>query len=366
MIERSRHVTRRQLLRTGAGVATGLLVAGCSDRGRTGQAVNRTDESATGTDENAGGRVYVPPHIHDRRIAGIGAAGGYAVGLGYSVPDYYWTVDGNAATKVTPENDDNIQLLGYVWAPDGGPAVADVELRATITNDGETVGEPTLVPMLSQHWGLFYGGNLTLGTYTDYRIEFTVSGGDARRTREYGDAFRPGSTTVTLDFDRGKMDSIRTTYLDAADKRGAVTPLTGDDLPTNQGPDPSSFPGTVVARGRSGAAKLTVLALSPDESPLADGAPYLAVVATTPFNGFALPSMTVAGTLRRNGETVYDGAFEPTLDPDLGHHHGAAVEGIEGDDTLAVSFPTPPQVARREGYETAFLAMPDTELSLER
>jgi hypothetical protein len=37
---------------------------------------------------------------------------------------------------------------------------------------------------------------------------------------------------------------------------------------------------------------------------------------------------------------------------------------VESGDTLELRVTTPPQVARHEGYETAFLEMPPTELTL--
>lgn len=367
MTERARRRTRRRLLSTGASTAAGLLIAGCADSGWIGGSVGSGDGSVSTGADGEGGRVYVPPHVHGRRVAGTGRAGGYAVGLAFSVPDYYWTVDGRTTTRVTSGDDEGIYLLGYVWAPEAGTVMADVDLRATVTAAGTTVAETSLVPTLSQRWGLFHGGNLALGTDTEYRVDLRVSGGDARRTRRFEGTFEPeASTIVSLELDRGALDGIETTYLDAGDERGAVRPQTGDGLPLNRRPDLSGRPDAVVAEGRSGAATLAALALDPDESPLDDGASYLALLAATPHNDLWLPAMSVTGTLERSGETVYDGSFEPTLDPNLGYHYGAAVEAVEGGETLALSFPTPPQVARREGYETAFRSMPDTELTIER
>jgi hypothetical protein len=51
---------------------------------------------------------------------------------------------------------------------------------------------------------------------------------------------------------------------------------------------------------------------------------------------------------------VYDGSFDRTLDPDIGYHYGAVVDGVESGDSLTLSVDVQPQTARHEGYETAF------------
>lgn len=358
-------LTRRRLLQAGLTAGTGGAVAGCTSPDSE-PADGPASADGAGTTTPGGGRVFVPPHFHERRVAGTTNADGYAITLAYSVPDYYWTVDGRTTTRVTPENDDNVQLLAYVQLPDGGPVLPDVTVRATVTRDGTTVAEQTLVPTLSQRWGLFHGVNLGLGTYTEYPIELHVSEGPARLTRAYeGATDADASTTVPLDFDRGTMDSINTTYLEAADQQGAVQPASSDALPLNRQRPPDDLPGTVAAKGRSGGATLTALALDPDQSPHADSTPYLALLVSTPYNGFWLPRAELVATLTRNGEALYDGPLTPTLDPEVGYHYGAAVETLEGGESLAVSVSTPPQVARRQGYETAFLSMPDAELTLE-
>ena len=48
--------------------------------------------------------------------------------------------------------------------------------------------------------------------------------------------------------------------------------------------------------------------------------------------------------------------LERTLDPRLGYHYGTTVAGVESSDRLRLATETPPQVARHEGYETAFRA----------
>jgi hypothetical protein len=64
--------------------------------------------------------------------------------------------------------------------------------------------------------------------------------------------------------------------------------------------------------------------------------------------------MGLAGTLSRDGETIYDGQLTPTLDPYLDYHYGAVVDGIASGDELTLRPTVQPQTARHEGYETAF------------
>ena len=90
----------------------------------------------------------------------------------------------------------------------------------------------------------------------------------------------------------------------------------------------------------------------------------IAVSARTPYNGLVLPAMALLGTLTRDDETTFEGALERTLDPALGYHYGAVIGSVESGDGLTLSVGTPPQVARHKGYETAFLDMPDAELTL--
>jgi len=94
--------------------------------------------------------------------------------------------------------------------------------------------------------------------------------------------------------------------------------------------------------------------------------PYLYVSARTPYNRMIVPAMAVTGTLDRGGGTVFEGEFVRTLDPDLGYHYGAALgdAAVESGDALTLRVPTPPQVARHEGYETACLEMPPVEVTL--
>ncbi|MDX1748477.1 MAG: hypothetical protein R3324_21300, partial [Halobacteriales archaeon] len=65
-----------------------------------------------------------------------------------------------------------------------------------------------------------------------------------------------------------------------------------------------------------------------------------------------------------SGSTRFDGPLQATLDPDLGYHYGAAVPSLSSGDSVTVTVDGPPQVARHEGYEMAFLEMPPVTLTV--
>lgn len=88
---------------------------------------------------------------------------------------------------------------------------------------------------------------------------------------------------------------------------------------------------------------------------------YIAVSAQTPHNGLVIPGMALHLTVDSNAhgeqKTLYDGSLEPGLDSEFGFHYGAMVDHLHSGDTLTIDVETIPQIARHEGYETAFLDM---------
>ena len=116
-------------------------------------------------------------------------------------------------------------------------------------------------------------------------------------------------------------------------------------------------------------ARLLVTVLeTPPEGVAGDG-PYLAVSARTPYNRLVLPAMALEVSLAEDGGAAtpeFEGELVRTLDPDLGYHYGVALDGVEvGSGTELTLRPTlPPQVARHEGYERAFLEMDAATLAV--
>lgn len=366
-----RALSRRAVIRTGCGLAAGTGLAGCAeDRGAgdvgviTPTASGGGDEG-TAAPEGASPAVYIPSHVHERTVVGTTASGDYAFGLAYSVPDAYWTVDGGTVSEVTPAGEDNLQLMASVWASEMAHVLPDLELRATVEKDGEVVAEEPLVPLLNQRWGFRYVANLGLDRYGDFTIRLAAPPMTVRRTGAFRGAFDdPARARIDLTFARSEARNLRTLYPRSSGEAGAVRAASVGEIPNGRQPDPADLPGAVVARGTTGGAAIAVSAVPPDASPLSDGDAYLAVSATTPYNRFVLPGVQIRATLARGGEPVYEGALEPTVDPERGYHYGASVGRIDAGDALRLSFRASPTVARYEGYERAFVTMPDLDLTL--
>ncbi len=86
---------------------------------------------------------------------------------------------------------------------------------------------------------------------------------------------------------------------------------------------------------------------------------YLTVSPRTKYNRFVLPMMSLSATLESSGETIHDGALADTLGPEIGYHYGTTIDPVDGDASLSVTVDAPPQTARHEGYETAFVDLED-------
>jgi hypothetical protein len=88
---------------------------------------------------------------------------------------------------------------------------------------------------------------------------------------------------------------------------------------------------------------------------------YVAVSAQTPYNRLVVPGMgldmTISSTAHGEDRTLFDGPLQPALDPEFGFHYGGMVDHLRSGDEAELIVTTPPQVARHEGYETAFLNM---------
>ena len=83
--------------------------------------------------------------------------------------------------------------------------------------------------------------------------------------------------------------------------------------------------------------------------------PYLAISPRTPYNRYPLPFASLSAG---------DGEVAPltgALDPELGFHYGRVLEAAPSGP-VEVVVDAPPQLARHEGYETAFVEMPSVTL----
>jgi len=349
---------RRTFLAAGAAAAaTGM--AGCRSMFET-----RSARSPPLVDDRPDA-VYVPTHTEGMAMVGTAEAGDYRVALTYSFPHRFWTADADRTNKVEIQGSNSAHLMGTVWDPETGTVVPNSSVEATVTRDGETFVDRGLWPMLSQNMGVHAGDNVGLDGDGTYEVTYDIGPLSARTTGAFAGKFGElESATFTLEFEESTLQNLPFERLtDREGDPGAVDPMNMEMLPVAQLPEPGGMPGTVLATGESGDARFVVVRTDPPTGVESDGGSYLAVSARTPYNRYPLPFMALSATLTRDGESAFEGALQPTFDPDLGYHYGATADPRD-DDNLRLVIDVAPQLARHEGYETAFLDFDPMDLTL--
>lgn len=406
---------RRRYLRLGAGVVPSVALAGCSASNLAGSSdsvssdsggAGRTDTSG-GAGKSAGRGVYVQPFREGMYVVGMGGMGGssrmgmnasgtngtngsggtevnssgrmsgtngtaampvagdYRFALLYAAPHVFWTVNGTETQRTAIEEGDSLHLMSVVWDPKTGTVIPETGMSVELTKNGELVSEETIYPMLSQRMGFHYGGNFALPGDGTYTAKLTVGGTTIRRTGAFEGRFaEPATVEIRFPFTAATREQVASPEAERAGEPGAVKPMDTNAIPSAVAPTGAQLPGEFIGRAKSDDAEFLISHVPADESPLENGEPYLTVSARTPYNRLLLPAMALSATLSRGGTTVFEGALKRTLDPDLGYHYGATLNGIQSGDTLVLSVETPPQVARHEGYEEAFLDMPEMTIEL--
>ncbi|QLH79722.1 fe2+ transport protein [Halosimplex rubrum] len=368
-------MNRRRFLHSATGAAA-VGLAGClGDGGGDATDTAATDTGSTptltrsptdgpaptSTPQGPSG-VYVQSFRETMVMPGTATAGAgdYRFALLLAVPHRFWTVNLDERSVTEIEDGDDLHLMATVWDPETRTVLPDSNLSVEITRDGELVTQEVIYRMLSQRMGFHYGANFPLDGDGTYTARLSVGGVSARKTGAFEGRFEDGATaTVEFEWSKRVRERLKTEQLDQAGQRGALRPMEMGEVPQPRAPKPANLPGTVLGTGRSDGAKLVTTRLpAADADRFTDGAPYLAVSARTPYNRLVLPAMGLSAAVARDGETVFEGPLEPTLDPELGHHYGAALpEPVRSGDEVTLRAGTPPQLARHEGYERAFLKM---------
>lgn len=384
-------MNRRTFLRASAGLAGGVALAGCAG-------LFSVRQGEPPLVENRPSAVYFPTHTEGMKMVGTSGAGGmntngsgemsdvnnpnvmsmngsggmgtdnyttgsgasdYAFGLMYSYPHRFWNVTGTRTRKTAIEREDSVHLMATVWEPQTGIVLPDTGLSVEIKQGGTLVSQEAIYPMLSQQMGFHYGANFALDGDGTYTATLSVGAMATRRTGEFVGKFAdPASVDIEFEYSRqAKNDIAYTRTEERAGTHNAAEPMAMEMLPNSVVPTKRELRGEVVGERESGDGRFLVTVLDDPPRGIDAHGSYLVVSARTPYNRMVLPAMALSGTLRRNGENVFDGRLQPTLDPALDYHYGAVIENIESGDTLTLSVETPPQVARHEGYETAFLDM---------
>ncbi len=316
--------------------------------------------------ENRPDAVYFPTHIEGMEMAGMGGSGRYKAGVMYSYPHRFWTITGTNTNKVTIQNDDDVHLMVSLWDSETKTVLPTANVSATIEKDGKEVDSRSLWPMLSQNMGYHFGDNMSLDGDGTYTAKLDIGQMQARRMGTLQSAFSERtSIDVEIEYSASTKNDIMFKQLnDKQGTKGAVKPMEMQMMPVSQVPKPNDLPGTNLGEGTSGDA--TFVAVTTNQTPhfVSNSKSYLAVSPRTPYNRYPLPFMGLSGKLIRDGKTVFNGDLQPVLDTEIGYHYGAGVEGVESGDDLVISVEAPPQVARHEGYETAFIQMSNIQISV--
>lgn len=299
-------------------------------------------------------------------MAGMGMAKPYEVALSYSFPHRFWLVTGQNRKKVELQEQDSVHLMATLWDGETKTVIPASNLSVDLTKDGESVTSKKMWPMLSQNMGFHYGDNFALDGDGTYEATVTIDPVQARRTGTFQGRFaQSASATVEFEFSQQKLNEVTFRQLDEKKgQKGTVSPMEMETMPLARTPKQSDLPGSFRGKATSGDGVFLVTAL--EEAPAGTDAsgPYLAVSPRTPYNRYPLPMMSLSATLTRDGEAVAEGSLQPTLDPELEYHYGATVDSLEAGDELELSIGVPPQVARHEGYETAFFEMSSMKLTV--
>ena len=302
--------------------------------------------------------VYVPAVTEGMGMYGRTTAGRYGVALTYSYPHRFWTLSGRETTKTVVEADDDVHLMVSLWDTATERVLPlDSGVTIEIRNDAGVVTQEVAYPMLSQTMGLHYGSNYVLDGEGEYEARVEVGGVSLRRTGAYAGAFEsPATATLEFGFDTDELHAVSVSRPENAGERGAVAPMEMDGVPVGRAPAVESLPGRYLGSGTAGDAVFEVFVVDSGDGRFGDD-PYLYASARTPHNGIIIPMMGLAATVRRDGEVVWESSLRSGLDPDLGYHYGASVPGAREGDEVTIATTVPPQVARHDGYETAFLEM---------
>ncbi|MFC7229476.1 fe2+ transport protein [Salinirubellus salinus] len=359
---------RRTFLAAGAVGLAGL--AGCTSLGGTGDptptaTAEPTDTSTatpTGSESDLPDGVYVQSFRESMAMQGTAQSGEFAAGLMYAAPHAFWNVNGTDLQK-TPRTG-SIHLMAVVWDPETSTVLPETGVTVEILQDDELVSQEVIYPMLSQRMGFHYGGNFTLPSDGEYVGRVSIGGMNVRRTGAFRGRFGESATVeIPFVFDEAEREKVTVTELDAYGERGAVKPMEMGMMPQATALPEAELP-NVLGKPKSDDAVLLTGTSGVPEGVEGSGE-YLYVSARTPYNGLVLPAMGLDAVVEGSGGTTYEGPLVRTFDPALGYHYGAAIDGrVEAGDTVTLEPTVPPQVARHEGYERAFLQMDPVEFGV--
>lgn len=282
--------------------------------------------------------IYIPAIIEGMRPVGTVEVGPLTVRLSYSYPHRFYRVTGEQRRVVPVTATDSIHLMLSVTATATGvPVVVPSGVTVAVERGGQPVTEEVVYPMLSQQMGVHYGGNIALADAGTYRIDFTLGGTQLDTDGLLGTAAVTDS--VAFAFDPAALGEISIKYPPDAGTRGAVP--AGPMGQRQQLPAPLAAPPVWARIGTATMGDLRLVGFT-------DAEDRLRVVAMTRYNRYPMPMLTLQAG---------DVGLEPVIDRRLGYHYRSAT-AVDPAVAVPLRAMLPPQVARHDGYETAFMQLP--------
>ncbi|MFC4987437.1 iron transporter [Saliphagus infecundisoli] len=386
---------RRSVLRVGVAVGVGAS-GGCLSRLREEAGVDDADgeTSRIARVEDPPDAVYVPSHRETMERLEPARAGDYAVAPMVTYAHPFWLVDGSETTLVEPQGGPEVHLMIALREPETGAALPVASgARLRLEHDGESIGSVSPWPMISQGMGAHFGDNVPLEGDGTYAVEVELPPLGVRTTGTLAGRFETFETaTFEFTYDEAFREAVADVeYLDEElwGRRGALEPTghgggdgdegndsnADDDRSGHEGDEggmahsvsalapAEEYPGLLGAPERDDAVLVTAL-LEPGSRFAENGERYLLVSPRTPYNRVPLADMAMTATVARGDEAVEEADLVQTIDGEYGHHYGAGVAELAEGDALTVAIEGVPQVARHQGYETAFLEMEPIELTV--
>ncbi|MFP8888774.1 hypothetical protein ACLI4U_03260 [Natrialbaceae archaeon A-CW2] len=405
---------RRDLLR--AGVTGGVLgVAGCLERlGFEEQSAWDVPPMV----ENRPDAVYMPPSIEEMGTYGQASNGEYAVDLAFTFPHRFWLVAGDTERVDVTTDDTMHLMMTIWEAETGMLLPVDSTLEIRDDDGAVVHSDPPwsmLSQRMGFHYGdnITLPGE---GAYTARVVTGPVSARRTGHLADRLEG--TATFEIDFEYARSDLHDLELTLIDEDERGqpGALEAMdhsdhahhgdhdhddhgdTPDDghsdahddghhdhdhdhedghhdgeghggHPQLGGPPLEDLPGTHVGTETSADASISLRYLEVERFGEADGSTdgsegseqedteenqYIAVYPRTPYNDFPLPFMAISVTLEEDDSTILETTLQETVDHELGHHYGASASEIAAADTAIVTVDTPPQVARHDGYETAF------------
>ncbi|HET7324480.1 MAG TPA: iron transporter [Halococcus sp.] len=353
---------RRTFLESATGLLGTSALAGCLDAlGLQTQSAWRSPPLV----KNRPNAVYYPAVTEGMAMYGMKKTDECVFALMYSYPHRLWVITGDRTNKVVVEADDSLHLMASVWDRKTA-TILPTSVSMEVRKNGETVDSRSPWPMLSPTMGFHYGDNVSLDGEGNYTARVSAK---PMQSKRFGalDGVLTETQTVDIPFEFDTNEVYGLPIRRFKEKAGTIgAPALQDmnmEMPRGVAPSKSDLPGRVVGEATHGKGHAEYVVTVLEDAVGANG-PYLAVSARTPFNHIILPLMSVSATLTRNGTKLFDGPLRSAVGPKTKFHYGTAVDSVESGDVLEISIQAPPQTARHDGYETAFIDMPDVRVTL--